>query len=145
MNQELQTDRVAVEDGDGNRVFVRRKMGYGIREKVKSGMYRLVVDTNGEKLSMPDVGLGNIALLANNILSWEGPDLARFKTVEPLIDELDPEFGDAVLLKIRELNKARESPNPKSAAAASPDGPTSTGIADSTPTASLDPGASLSL
>lgn len=93
----IQTDRVAVSDGAGNTVYVRRKMDLGAVSKIQGSKA-------GEEL---------VTLYTANILAWSGPDFKGLECTPETIATIDPNdpFWEQVATKIAELN-AREPSDP---------------------------------
>jgi hypothetical protein len=99
----IKTDRVAVEDDNGGRVWIRRKMDLGAVSTVQGA-------TGGDQL---------VSLYVANILAWEGPDF-RDERGKPLpctpetirtIDPNDP-FWERVAERIAELNPREDASVP---------------------------------
>jgi len=136
----MAVERVAVEDGHGNRVWIRARMGFGIRERVKAETMKVELRDDGKYFVIPDMGAGDLSLLRHNILAWDGPALQEYKDVAALIDDLDPDFADTILAEINRRNRKPESPNPKSLTS---NGSTNTGAVGSTHSANGAPSASI--
>ena len=100
----IQTDRVAVSDDNGNTVYVRRRMDLGAISRIQGAKQ----------------GEGLIALYANNILAWSGPDFRDPETGKPIkctpeeVEKIDPNdpFWEKVAEKIAELNPRKETDDP---------------------------------
>lgn len=106
------TDRVDVRDDAGNVIWVRRKMGWGIRNRVTSAAASIAT-SGGEARPDFDIGAYRNALLLVNILAWSGPDLDGKPITQDTIDDLDPVLGEAVYDKIGELNPTQRATQKK--------------------------------
>ena len=98
----IQTDRVAVSDGAGNTVYVRRRLDMGARLRIAEAQ------GSGEMF---------VALYVQNILAWEGPDFKGIKCTPENIEKIDVDdpFWVQVGDKIAELNswlKGDDTPDP---------------------------------
>lgn len=103
-------ETVEVQDDRGNVVVIRKKMGFGVRNRVLSAAAKGM--TPGKSPEM-DIGAYNTALLLNNIVAWRGPDLDGVPISEAGLDDLDMALGDLVLAKITELNQSAVQTDPK--------------------------------
>jgi hypothetical protein len=106
------TDREAIRDEAGNTIWIRRKMGWGVRNRVNSAATQ-IGGTGGDMSSSVDIGAYRNALLLVNILAWDGPDLGGKPITQESLDDLDPELGERVYDRIGELNPAPKAAQKK--------------------------------
>ena len=98
-----------------NTIWIRSKMGWGGRQRVKGVIFDNVrQDLDGKVEADVNFGRASVQLLKENILDWSGPAFMneRGKKVpvsSGAIDDLDPEWElvDMVLERINELNRAK--------------------------------------
>lgn len=96
---------------NGRTAELRLKMGWGVRNRVQSDGVKVVIDPAGKAQSTFDLGAYQTALLLHNVFSIDG------QTVNSaMLDDLDPDFGDAILTRINDLNT--QATDPKSLKAA---------------------------
>jgi hypothetical protein len=110
------TEQIKVEGKDGAVVYIRaNRNGYGLRNKILSTASQASAIGGGGP-RVPDIWAMNNALLHHNIVKWEGAGLPAYtpglRFPLEAIDDLDEEFGAAILEKIQEVNKA-DDPDPK--------------------------------
>jgi hypothetical protein len=105
-------DRVDVRDEAGNVIWIRRKMGWGVRNRVNSAATQ-IGGTGGDMSSSVDIGAYRNALLLVNILAWDGPDLGGKAITQDALDDLDPDLGERVYDRIGELNPAPKAAQKK--------------------------------
>lgn len=100
-------DKVKIEDGNGNAVYIRtKKLGYGLKSRMGSEAAQRC-SLNGVP-RIPDVYMANLVKMKYLIVAWEGPGLPPCKDgqVPPddMLDDLDEDFGTAITEKINELH-----------------------------------------
>lgn len=117
--------RVPISDGKGNTIYIRAKMGYGIKNRVAGKAASVSTDGKSADVDV-DVGAYQIALLVLNVLGWEGPDFVDEETGKPvpctpenieLADSDEPLWAE-VLEEIARRNP-QGRPDPNSVAAGS--------------------------
>lgn len=111
--------RVPVSDDAGNTVYIRAKMGYGVKNAVAGKAAS--VSTNGRDAEVDvDVGAYQTALLVLNVLGWTGPDFVDEETGKPIpctpenVEDIDDDqpLWQAVLEEIAKRNpQGRPDPN----------------------------------
>lgn len=110
-------ERVPVQvEGDPNTVYIKPKMDYGTRQRVMSaGAHLKQRDGGADPTADFDLGAYNIALLTENVVGWEGPQLDSLPCTPENILTIDPDdpLLEAVLKEIndRNVSKAVTSPN----------------------------------
>lgn len=122
MGMFVKAEHIPVSDDKGNTIYIRSKMDYGTANKVNGAALKVKPGMTKQEIENLDIDIGayQTALLQYNIVRWEGPDFTdpagRVIPCNPLkIAEFDPDqpLLAAVLEKIAERNKKRESPDPK--------------------------------
>ncbi len=108
-------DRVPVTVGD-NTIFIRAKMDFGTRQRVIGAGVHLRPGEGAEGREM-DIAGYQIAMLAHNIVGWDGPAFAGVECTAAAIESLDP--GELLVERVLEEISARNSaaredaPDPK--------------------------------
>lgn len=101
---------IIVDNTTGNTLFIRSKMGFGVRNRAKSAGMRIVIDDKGKANPVFDFAMQQTSLLFHNLLFWSGPDLDGVPLTIEALDELDPDLADRALDEINTRNKRPESP-----------------------------------
>lgn len=86
---------VEVRDERGNVIYLRPRVGFGIRNQAVGDAGGNGQINNGRYLT---------ALLRYSIVSWSGPDLDGRPVDYEALDELDPALGDMALVELQKRN-----------------------------------------
>lgn len=109
----VSTERVPVQvEGDPNTIYIKPKMDYGTRQRVMSaGAHMKQGEAGGDPTADFDLGAYNIALLTENVVGWEGPQLDTLKCTPANILSIDPDdpLLEAVLKEINDRNKSKSA------------------------------------
>ena len=106
-----------------NTIIVKSKMGFGAKQRVQGASIKFDLNdvaAGGVPEATLDLGAGNLALLRENIIGWDGPAFedARGKTkpvtahtIDQMIEDWDTEdpLLDMVLAQVNDLNKKPET------------------------------------
>lgn len=111
-------------------VFIRPKMDYGTRQRVLGSAAKLIQGKAGNRKQRRaaaaakkrsdandvqfDIGAYQIALLAHNILAWQGPAFAGHACVAASIETLNPD-EPLVQRVLQEISDRNTDPNAASA------------------------------
>lgn len=115
--------RVPISDKEGNTVYIRAKMGYGVKNQVAGRASAVSVNGKGTEVEV-DVGAYQTALLVLNVVGWDGPDFVDEETGKPIpCTPENIEFADSdeplwaeVLEEIAKRNpQGRPDPNSEAA------------------------------
>jgi hypothetical protein len=100
MSNTQHPDCVEVSDEAGRRIWLRRKLGFGRRNKT----LQTAVELGGDPANVEGTaGAWMTASLYHRIVAWEGPDLDGVPITLAALDDLDPDLGDLAVAKIGEL------------------------------------------
>lgn len=81
-----------------NTIYIKDKMGFGARNRVSGSVARSVSENASGGVDVDvNFGQGNVALMQENILDWEGPQFVnergkRIPVTKQAIEDLDPEW-----------------------------------------------------
>lgn len=111
MSAFVSREPVAVTDDEGNTIYIRSKMDYGVRSRVLSAITKM----HGSDMTT-DMGAYNLALLRENIVRWEGPAFDGVAFAPDLVEQLDPDLPvvDRALAEINQRNTKAATPEKKS-------------------------------
>jgi len=92
--------------GKKEQVVIRR-FGFGERQRIMGASWRLGLTEKGETISEKDLGLMNLTVMEEGIVSWTDGKGDGLPVTLAAIKKLDDRDGDYILGEVNELNSRR--------------------------------------